>query len=79
MLICESESLVISVSGSTWLDGAKGRKRGRVTELMYRCGGAVGIFIDIRRWLLLYLYAGSGSFATMPYLDAHGELDINMR
>jgi E3 ubiquitin-protein ligase UBR1 len=46
---------------------------------MTRCGAVVGMFADIRRWLVVYLYAGSGSFAHMPYLDAHGELDMNMR
>lgn len=37
------------------------------------------MFVDIKRWVLLYLYAGSGSFSHMPYLDAHGELDLSMR
>jgi E3 ubiquitin-protein ligase UBR1 len=37
------------------------------------------MFVDIKRWVLLYLYAGSGSFSNMPYLDAHGELDVSMR
>ncbi len=45
----------------------------------YRCGAVVGMFVDIKRWVLLYLYAGSGSFGHMPYLDSHGELDISMR
>lgn len=44
-----------------------------------RCGAVVGMFADIKRWNLLYLYAGSGSFGPMPYLDTHGELDISMR
>ncbi|WVO13455.1 hypothetical protein L204_101071 [Cryptococcus depauperatus] len=43
------------------------------------CGAVVGMFADIRRWTLLYLYAGSGSFGPMPYLDTHGELDVSMR
>lgn len=44
-----------------------------------RCGMGVGLFVDIKRWVLLYLYAGSGSFSHMPYLDSHGELDLSMR
>jgi E3 ubiquitin-protein ligase UBR1 len=44
-----------------------------------RCGMGVGMFVDIKRWVLLYLYAGSGSFSHMPYLDSHGELDLSMR
>nr|XP_019044649.1 ubiquitin-protein ligase [Kwoniella bestiolae CBS 10118]OCF23579.1 ubiquitin-protein ligase [Kwoniella bestiolae CBS 10118] len=46
---------------------------------MRECGAVVGMFVDIRRWIILYLYAGSGSFGHMPYLDEHGELDISMR
>jgi hypothetical protein len=48
-------------------------------EIDGRCGMGVGMFVDIKRWVLLYLYAGSGSFSHMPYLDAHGELDLSMR
>ena len=45
----------------------------------YRCGGAVGMYIDLKRWTTVYLYAGSGSFGPMPFLDCHGELDQGMR
>ena len=44
-----------------------------------RCGAVTGMFVDIKRWVLLYLYAGSGSFTNMPYLDSQGELDISLR
>jgi hypothetical protein len=44
-----------------------------------RCGGAVGMYIDLKRWTTVYLYAGSGSFGPMPFLDCHGELDQGMR
>lgn len=43
------------------------------------CGGPAGIFIDLKRWAVVYLYAGSGSYGPMPFLDAHGELDQAMR
>ena len=43
------------------------------------CGAAVGMFVDIKRWVILYLYAGSGCFQSMPYLDSHGELDPSLR
>jgi E3 ubiquitin-protein ligase UBR1 len=49
------------------------------SSLIDRCGGVVGLFVDIKRWQMLHLYAGSGSFGPMPYLDSHGELDIGMR
>jgi E3 ubiquitin-protein ligase UBR1 len=54
-------------------------EQGECNAHMRECGGAVGLFVDIKRWQMLYLYAGSGSFGAMPYLDQHGELDIAMR
>lgn len=37
------------------------------------------MFVDIKRWVILFLYAGSGSFWHTPYLDIHGELDLQMK
>jgi hypothetical protein len=48
-------------------------------DQLLRCGGVAGIFVDIKRWFLLYLYAGSGCFQAMPYLDIHGEFDYHLR
>lgn len=50
-----------------------------LTTWFRSCGTGTGMFVDIKRWLLIYLYAGSGSFGHMPYLDTHGELDLSMR
>ncbi|EIW67293.1 hypothetical protein TREMEDRAFT_33731 [Tremella mesenterica DSM 1558] len=54
-------------------------EQGECNIHMRDCGAAVGMFVDIKRWHILYLYAGSGSFGPMPYLDQHGELDVHMR
>lgn len=50
-----------------------------VTNLSYRCSGPVGIYFLVKRCVVLYLWADSGSFISPPYLDAHGELDIGLR
>ena len=47
--------------------------------LIPRCGSTVGIYFDIKRSFILYLFTGSGSFGQTPYLDAYGEMDITMR
>lgn len=39
----------------------------------------MGLFVDVKRWALLYLFAGSGTFGPMPYLDMHGEVDQGAR
>lgn len=41
--------------------------------------GPIGIYFLPKRCSVLYLYANSGTFSQSPYLDVHGELDINMR
>ncbi|KAA1468351.1 hypothetical protein DENSPDRAFT_833612 [Dentipellis sp. KUC8613] len=43
------------------------------------CGGVIGIYFLVKRCSLLYLHAGSGTFAQSPYLDVHGEVDTSMR
>ena len=47
--------------------------------LMFRCGGAIGVFFLVKRCAVLYLYANNGAFTPSPYLDAHGEMDSSMR
>jgi E3 ubiquitin-protein ligase UBR1 len=37
------------------------------------------MFADIKRWVIVYLFAGSGSFGPMPYLDQFGELETSLR
>lgn len=37
------------------------------------------MFADIKRWVIVYLFAGSGSFGAMPYLDQFGELETSLR
>ena len=50
-----------------------------LTGLMFRCGGAIGVFFLVKRCAVLYLYANNGAFTPSPYLDAHGEMDSSMR
>lgn len=54
-------------------------EQGECNLHMRECGGVVGIFADIKRWVILYLFAGSGSFGPMPYLDQFGELETSLR
>ncbi|KAG8936929.1 hypothetical protein FRC02_010019 [Tulasnella sp. 418] len=54
-------------------------KQGECNMHMRECGGAIGVYFLLKRCMVLYLYAGNGSFATPPYLDIHGEFDYMMR
>ncbi|ORY35607.1 ubiquitin-protein ligase [Naematelia encephala] len=73
--LCLSCGKFLCMGGDCCAEG----EQGECNLHMRECGAAVGLFADIKRWVLLYLYAGSGSFGHMPYLDSHGELDISMR
>ncbi|KAG8919827.1 hypothetical protein FRC01_001076 [Tulasnella sp. 417] len=55
------------------------RRQGECNMHTRECGGAVGVFFLVKRCMVLYLYAGSGSFTQPPYLDVHGEFDYMMR
>ncbi|KAI8819844.1 uncharacterized protein EV422DRAFT_620707 [Fimicolochytrium jonesii] len=43
------------------------------------CGADVGIFIVIRKGLILLLHNDNGCFIHPPYLDSHGEVDPGLR
>ncbi|WVQ99973.1 hypothetical protein IAU59_007116 [Kwoniella sp. CBS 9459] len=73
--ICMFCGTMVCLAGDCCSEG----EQGECNIHMRECGAVVGMFVDIRRWVILYLYAGSGSFGHMPYLDEHGELDISMR
>ncbi|OCF37903.1 ubiquitin-protein ligase [Kwoniella heveanensis BCC8398] len=73
--VCMFCGTMVCLGGDCCSEG----EQGECNIHMRECGAVVGMFIDIRRWVILYLYAGSGSFGHMPYLDEHGELDISMR
>ena len=45
----------------------------------HRYGAVVGSFPYIKRWNLLYLFAGFESFSQLPCLDSRGELDPSIR
>lgn len=44
-----------------------------------RCGGNIGLFINIRKCIVLLLHDKNGTFYTAPYLDDHGEPDRGLR
>ncbi|CED83614.1 N-end rule pathway, recognition component UBR1 [Phaffia rhodozyma] len=46
---------------------------------MRKCNAPIGIFLDLRKWQILWLWAGSGSWGPNIFLDTHGELDQSMK
>ena len=52
---------------------------GSIAHALYRCGPNVGLFINLRKCVILYLHSGQGSWHAAPYLDKHGEVDVGLR
>ena len=56
------------------------KEQGGCYQHMQRCGGKVGLFVNIRKCMVLFMHGpGNGSFVHAPYLDKHGEPDPTLR
>ncbi|KAG0145609.1 hypothetical protein CROQUDRAFT_658403 [Cronartium quercuum f. sp. fusiforme G11] len=54
-------------------------ENGECNVHMWNCGGAVGLFLLIKKCSVLYLSTQNGTFTMAPYLDEHGEHDMGMK
>jgi E3 ubiquitin-protein ligase UBR1 len=54
-------------------------KRGECNRHMDDCGGSMGIYFKVKTNIVLLLFEQNGTFLLSPYLDSHGEVDINLR
>ncbi|KAK2023427.1 hypothetical protein LX32DRAFT_732136 [Colletotrichum zoysiae] len=46
---------------------------------MRKCQGNIGLFLNIRKCCIFYLFRLSGSFSSAPYIDKYGETDLGLR
>ncbi|QIW99631.1 hypothetical protein AMS68_005149 [Peltaster fructicola] len=54
--------------------------RGGCIQHMKTCAsGKIGIFINIRKCMMLFMNGENGSWVNAPYLDVHGEADPTLR
>ncbi|OAL01362.1 hypothetical protein IQ06DRAFT_248435 [Phaeosphaeriaceae sp. SRC1lsM3a] len=53
--------------------------RGGCNQHLAKCGGQVGLFLHIRKCMILFLNLDHGTWAVAPYLDKHGEVDPTLR
>ncbi|KAF2115283.1 hypothetical protein BDV96DRAFT_493229 [Lophiotrema nucula] len=54
-------------------------KEGGCMQHQKECGGNVGIWINIRKCMVLFMNLNHGTWAVAPYLDKHGEVDPTLR
>ncbi|KAK5115499.1 hypothetical protein LTR62_001158 [Meristemomyces frigidus] len=58
----------------------KDKDKGGCYQHMQLCGGKIGLFINIRKCMVLYMHGpANGSWSHAPYLDRHGEPDPTLR
>ncbi|KIW05508.1 uncharacterized protein PV09_03391 [Verruconis gallopava] len=55
------------------------RDKGGCWQHRQTCSGPVGLFINIRKCMVLLLNGENGSWSYAPYLDKHGETDATLR
>ncbi|RMZ73725.1 ubiquitin- ligase e3 component [Pyrenophora seminiperda CCB06] len=55
------------------------KNRGGCNQHLAKCGGQIGLFIHIRKCMILFLNLDHGSWHVAPYLDKHGEVDPGLR
>ncbi|PVI07518.1 RING finger domain-containing protein [Periconia macrospinosa] len=57
----------------------KDKHRGGLNQHQAKCGGNIGLFINIRKCMVLFLNQDHGAWTVAPYLDKHGEVDPTLR
>ncbi|KAF1945819.1 hypothetical protein EJ02DRAFT_431325 [Clathrospora elynae] len=55
------------------------KNRGGCNQHLAKCGGQIGLFIHIRKCMILFLNLDHGTWTVAPYLDKHGEVDPALR
>ncbi|BFZ64949.1 E3 ubiquitin-protein ligase ubr1 [Saitoella coloradoensis] len=43
------------------------------------CTGSIGMYLMVKKCVILLLYNGNGTFFNAPYLDSHGEVDVGLK
>ncbi|RHZ54062.1 hypothetical protein Glove_431g29 [Diversispora epigaea] len=43
------------------------------------CGGDIGIYLLVKKCVILLLHLDNGCFMNAPYLDVHGEVDLGLK
>ncbi|PYH41465.1 putative ubiquitin-protein ligase E3 component (UBR1) [Aspergillus saccharolyticus JOP 1030-1] len=57
----------------------KNQNLGGCNQHVPKCGKYIGLFLNIRKCMIIYLHNRVGSWHHAPYLDRHGEVDPGLR
>ncbi|KAI5466689.1 hypothetical protein BGZ63DRAFT_369266 [Mariannaea sp. PMI_226] len=61
------------------LIGEEPTRIGGAQQHMRKCQRNIGVFLNVRKCSVVYLYRMSGSFTPAPYIDKYGETDPQLR
>lgn len=59
--------------------GSDNNKIGGAQQHRKKCQQNIGVFLNVRKCTILYLFRKSGSFTQAPYTDKYGETDHQLR
>ncbi|KAH8603008.1 hypothetical protein B0O99DRAFT_560783 [Bisporella sp. PMI_857] len=73
------QSICCLKEGPPRSNGRRPQEIGGGQQHMLKCQGNIGLFINIRKCCIFYLYKQSGSWMVAPYIDKYGEVDPGLR
>ncbi|KAF9580550.1 hypothetical protein BGW38_002748 [Lunasporangiospora selenospora] len=77
--LCLSCGTIVCSQSFCCLEGVDSDGRGECNMHASTCTGPVGIYLLIKKCVILLLHVRSGCFHPAPFLDEHGEADLGLR
>ncbi|KAG0236519.1 hypothetical protein BGW41_000387 [Actinomortierella wolfii] len=77
--LCLCCGTIVCCQSFCCLDGLDEDSRGECNIHAATCTGAIGIYLLIKKCVILLLHSRNGCFHPAPFLDEHGEADLGLR
>ncbi|KAG0262024.1 hypothetical protein DFQ27_002579 [Actinomortierella ambigua] len=77
--LCLCCGTIVCCQSFCCLDGLDEDSRGECNIHAATCTGAIGVYLLIKKCVILLLHARNGCFHPAPFLDEHGEADLGLR
>ncbi|KAF9169045.1 hypothetical protein BGX20_010877 [Mortierella sp. AD010] len=77
--LCLCCGIIVCSQSFCCLEGLDSDGRGECNTHALTCTGPVGIFLLIKKCVILLLHVRNGCFHPAPFLDEHGEADLGLR
>ncbi|KAF9432410.1 hypothetical protein BGZ76_010843 [Entomortierella beljakovae] len=77
--LCLCCGIIVCSQSFCCLEGLDSDGRGECNTHALTCTGPVGIYLLIKKCVILLLHVRNGCFHPAPFLDEHGEADLGLR